>query len=485
MIPGIVAQQAVAPPGDDVPDPVLETEDSFWTSVVLQLSFAGANGTTSFTDQSLTATSIFTQGDAQIQNNKLELDGSGDVVRTFLNRVFPWVPHSAFTAEAFGVEFDNDASDQFVMGFDNQQSVNFARCWKLFYYGSTNELALELTPNRENAGPTYQAKFSFTPATDGTEYDIAWSWDGATARLYVDGELKASVAVTGPFLHPVTDQYFRVGSERYFGTDDYFMDGRIAAVRLTRACRMTGDVYARNALPLATAFDTASATDPLRPKRVLLLFGEGADENQVFVDHGGMDLPLEISGAVKNDTDVNVNGSPAINFGESNSNWLRVDTDFQGLFTTTGQDFCFEADVKLTAGAGTNRTIMMRRQTSIVDFWFFINTSNKLSIGLYASGAQRLLLASTTSIDVGTAYHVAAIRDGGVTYLAVNGVIEASGTQSGNESSFQSQMLSIGYEATNSARYLRGSLNNLRVTIGDPVYNIAGFTPDPAPYPIN
>jgi len=76
------------------------------------------------------------------------------------------------------------------------------------------------------------------------------------------------------------------------------------------------------------------------------------------------------------------------------------------------------------------------------------------------------------------------IRKSGVTYLFINGVLDATGTQSGNESSSSGNDVSIGYDPTNTGRYLRGAFNWMRFTIDDAVYNPAGFTPDSVPYPI-
>ncbi|WP_037461607.1 LamG domain-containing protein [Sphingobium herbicidovorans] len=454
------------------------TDDPYAYNNSLMMTFSGSNGSTSFTDASRWAHgSITANGNAQIQSNKLELDGTGDFVLVPRNTgdSFDFTPTSEFTCEVFGLEIDSTSTRQFICGFDNHQSINGARDWRLIYDGTTGELMVEVVPSGLNAGTVYQAKVSWTPAA-ATAYDIAWSWDGANIRLYVDGVFKAKVANTLRSSVPSTVQNFRIGSQRYLGTDNEFLDGRIAAIRLTRGkARMTSEtVYTRHALPLATSGTTS---DPYFQYTRLVLYGEGADGNQSFRDHSASDRPLTAQGAVENDTGVDVNGTPSIKLG-SNADYIRGDYDPSLLLA--GLDFCMEAFVKCTDSANWN--ILLGRRNTSNNFYFGIN-AGKFRWDFFNGSSAVGTVTGATTLSTNTVYHLCAIRtiSDNKLYLFVDGALDGSAIYSGARTE-NSEHLGIGHDWGGSTRYFRGAANWARITIGHSRYSTSGFTPPSVPY---
>ncbi|EPR09864.1 hypothetical protein M527_06980 [Sphingobium indicum IP26] len=463
------------------PSPVVVTDDPYFHHNSLMMTFSGANGSTSFTDASDWAHgSITANGSAQIQSNKLELNGTTDfvVVPRLSGDSFDFTPTSEFTCEVFGLEIDSTSTRQFICGFDNHQTIDNARDWRLVYDGTTHELMVQVVPSGLNAGTVYEAKVAWTPAA-ATAHDIGWSWDGSYIRLYIDGVFKAKVASTTRSTVPSTTQNFRIGSHRFEGADTEFLDGRIAAIRLTRGkARMVSEtVYTRHALPLATSGTTS---DPYFRYTRLVLWGEGADGSQSFRDYSPKDRRLTAQGAVENDTGVNVNGVPSIKF-DADANWVRG--TYSADLLLAGKDFCIEAWVKHTDGAVWNMMIGRRGGTSN-NFYFGIN-AGKFRWDFFNGSSAVGTVTGATTLSTNTLYHLCAIRtiSDNKLYLFVNGAADANGTYTGTRTE-SAEPLQIGHDNANTTRYMRGNLNFLRMTVGHTRYSTSGFTPPSVPYPL-
>lgn len=461
------------------PPPVIVPNDPFWLNTILSVEFDGVNGTTTYTDDSRLANSMANFNDASIQQGALYLDGVNDGVTVDLTNSSgsgQWTPGSAFTWEFFGINFSSKANDQILAA--HYTGVTGSQDWRIMWDQSEGKINLE---SMSGATLVISASAAFDPIV-GVEYDIMVSWDGAKARFYVDGVYIGGTNFSGPFNY--TGIGLRIGYDRgSSGNDRNFFHGFMKAVRLTRAARTTSETtYQRHTNPLPVTQTTT--TDSLRDKRRLILYGEGADGSQKFIDRSPYDTYLVPAGAVENDTGLSVNGTPSILFGNSNSNHIDRPQRIKNQFATVGADFCFEAYIQLSVVGANTRTILQKRAASSVDFWWYVDTAGKLTFGLYSSGTQRLLLVGATTLAIDTTYHVCVLRKSGVTYMFINGVLDGSGTQSAGETQSENP-LTIGYDATNGSRYLRGSLNWLRVTIGDPVYSESGFTPPSVPYLIS
>ena len=215
--------------GGDGYDPIGSPD----STVLLQLDFSNAvNGTTSFADQSSYARAITTQGDAQAQAGKLELDGTGDWLE-FADAAELAFGADDWTIEVFGVEFDvlnavNALVSQWDSTLGRQLQVHYKGGWG--YSLRAGGASTDLT------GPT---------ATVATVYDLAFVRTGDDFGIFVDGGRVYSGTYSSTLNDP--SNVWMIGASG----DGSMMNGRIKAVRLSDFARYTGDSYAVPAVPFA------------------------------------------------------------------------------------------------------------------------------------------------------------------------------------------------------------------------------------------
>jgi RHS repeat-associated protein len=104
----------------------------------------------------------------------------------------------------------------------------------------------------------YDAKASSALANNQWAY-VAGSWDGQTIKLYVNGTLAASKAMTGPIL--TSDRPLRIGGTEVFGPDLYF-DGLIDEVRVYNRALSAQEIETDRDVAVATQMEP-SAGEPV------------------------------------------------------------------------------------------------------------------------------------------------------------------------------------------------------------------------------
>lgn len=214
---------------------------------VLKVNFTGTNGSTSFSDDSLWGNALTANGNAQIQSNKLELDGTGDYVSIPDTNLWN-LGSNDFTFELFGVEFDVVTA---LVGLINQwdnAALSTKAAWRLDYRG---DLATDILRylGRDNSNTLfYDDSAAWTP-TIATAYDICLERSGSTGRYYVDGVMLNSFTITEAFKDAAQDLV--IGSNISGGAVTP-LDGRIAAVRITNGEALYADDggYTVPSLPL-------------------------------------------------------------------------------------------------------------------------------------------------------------------------------------------------------------------------------------------
>lgn len=225
---------------------------------------------------------------------------------------------------------------------------------------------------------------------------------------------------------------------------------------------------------------TPPATDPYWDNVVFLLHGEGADASTVFTDRSQYARTVNAVGAAQVDTGITVGDNPSILFG-ADANYLNASWD-DGLTLTgaTGPDFCMEAYVYCT-DISQNNQIFGRRRNSNNYIMAIVNNVINFSTFSGTTGTTRLSVAAGMSNN--TVHHVCVIRVGTTYYGFVDGVLKGSNTQSSTMGA-DGTLLYIGQSENDQAsRYWYGNLNWLRITMGVPRYNLAGFTPPTLPFP--
>jgi hypothetical protein len=209
----------------------------------LQVEFTGSNGSTSFTDDGDSGHTLTAVGNAQIQSNKLECDGSGDRVIIARHPDFQFDLSKGFTIEVWG--FQPDAAGPIIAAYEASVSLN-ERSW--FLTNSPNgTMRVGLFEDGTNQSDVISN--SWTPGV----VDIAVVYDplvGASNNVYLyRGGAKVA---TGTF----------AGSEIFRGPVDLAigglynnaawqsLDGRMSAVRITHAALYTAASYSVPSLPL-------------------------------------------------------------------------------------------------------------------------------------------------------------------------------------------------------------------------------------------
>lgn len=206
----------------------------------LVVNFTGANGSTSFTDESAWAHTLTANGNAQIQSNKLLLDGTGDYVSSADSE--HWYLGSVdFTIEAFGVEFDTAASNEPIIA--QYTTVSSQRGWLLSYNGGQ----LRFHASSDGIALTTIVGHTWAPSVD-TPYDIAIERSGSTFRLYIDGVNVADGTDAMTIFN--STEILAIG--RQGAASPSFADIRMKAARITngRALYATDGSYTVPSLPI-------------------------------------------------------------------------------------------------------------------------------------------------------------------------------------------------------------------------------------------
>jgi hypothetical protein len=206
--------------------------DPNFSSVKLLMGFEGANGSTSFVDESASPHTMTANGNAQITTaqHKIGLsaaafDGSGDFISTPDSP--DWGPGAgAFTGEGF-FRFQTKQDSQAIMGqWDNTGAVTNC-AWYFFIVGGV------LTLRTAAGSVTLDVGAAFAP-TLGSWYHLAFDRDAADnkLRIYRDG----AMVVSGTNAHNINNStgsmvLGRIGTGSTFSAFDF--NGNMDEVRWT------------------------------------------------------------------------------------------------------------------------------------------------------------------------------------------------------------------------------------------------------------
>ena len=229
MIPGIVEQAVAGTPG-----PVT---DPYWANVEFLSGFEGADGSTSFLDESSLGKSIVAVGNAQLDtgiplagSSSLLLDGSGDYARVDDTA---WdISNTDFTFEAL-IRL-NAAKTTQAIASKRPSSGGGTEFW--FYINNSNELAAQfLAGSVSRLNLSSGAVLSF--ALD-TTYHVALTRSGDICRAFLDGIKVAEGTLSaepGMGSNPLI-----IGRDPFNTSRDF--NGWIDEVRVTKSvARYTGD----------------------------------------------------------------------------------------------------------------------------------------------------------------------------------------------------------------------------------------------------
>jgi len=206
--------------------------------------------------------------------------------------------------------------------------------------------------------------------------------------------------------------------------------------------------------------------------------GQGADGSTTLSDESTAGRTITLVGNCQNDTGISVEGTPSILL-DGTGDYFTV-PDHADFDLGTGGDWCWE--IWGRAAASKLQTLIGKRPSSSASAYsLYLNaTTNTISWQTYNGGAGTLNLTGAAALSLSTVYHFAVTKQGSLVRVFTNGLLVAIG----NVGTIQdnSQSLHIGRDPFNTGRDFNGSVNWVRFTRGEHVYD-SDFTPPTPPLP--
>jgi len=161
--------------------------DAYWSNVVLLLHLDGSDGSTTFTDakngRTVTGNGSPALGTAQSKFGGASLNLASGTKRLEMADNADWTPGASgpYCVEAWHRPSSVSSTNQIIAQWDN----GGARSWWLGYTSNKARLYIYI-------GSTPQSILGTTTVTTDTWHHVAWTWDGTTYRLFLDGNLEGS-----------------------------------------------------------------------------------------------------------------------------------------------------------------------------------------------------------------------------------------------------------------------------------------------------
>lgn len=161
--------------------------DAYWSNVVLLLHLDGSDGSTTFTDakngRTVTGNGSPAIGTAQSKFGGASLNLASGTKRLEMADDADWTPGASgpYCVEAWHRPAAVSSTNQIIAQWDN----GGARSWWLGYTSNKARLYIYI-------GGALQGILGTTTVTTDTWHHVAWTWDGTTYRLFLDGNLEGS-----------------------------------------------------------------------------------------------------------------------------------------------------------------------------------------------------------------------------------------------------------------------------------------------------
>ena len=336
-------------------------------------------------------------------------------------------------------------------------------------------------------------------------YHWMYTWDGVTARLYIDGKLDKSVDVSGTI--NVSLQPTRIGNSFAFAGEEF--TGDMAMPMIFNRALTPGEVsflYNQN-LPKSYSQIPASITDncvmalemssndntfndlstdaDIRSNGSLLMHMDGPDTGTTFYDSGPEKHPITALGSGALSTDQSVFGGAAFEGFGGGGSGLQVGSAGNDVFNFADGDYTIEARVRFKSLSGRMALIVWGYDATVVRrSWTlaYDHGANNLEFYQSSDGSTNnanALRSWTPSVD--TWYHIAVCRIGSALRLFVDGVQLGSDATPLNLFAVSDRSLYIGRDFNGTVEILNGYVDEVKILKGLGAYP-ADFTPATAPY---
>ena len=406
-------------------------------------------------------------------------DGTGDYL-------------SSTDAEFYLDENDNGASSapsNFTFNFftnltdlSQQYRSFFSRygaSWSYnFYWDNTNT---RFVFNINSSGSTNNLDLIFNYATGlvtNKWYHISFRREGtgsnsSTYKLYLDGtQIGGDQTDDGKINRNGSSSPFRIGmaaggSEQLL----YPITGYIRDFELKKGAQGVYLPFSESTASPLKSLTVSANTELLTCHRPYI--ADGSSNNHALTVNGNTSTkrygPYDYIGYTK----ANHGGSVYFD-GTGDNLSLNGHSDFN-----MGSNFTLECWCYCTAiPSGDNDLLMLVWDgSSNNSVWVSYTSANKFEFRISYVGGWAMTLTSAGTFPINQWYHVAATRNSGTAYLYINGVQEATGSNSTDISS-TGNVVNIGSQG--SGRHFNGYIADARIINGTAVYTSA-FTPPTAP----
>jgi hypothetical protein len=433
--------------------------DPYWVNYSSLLHFDGANGSTTFTDQS---GKVWTRGGNTVISTAISkfggasafFDGSGDYIDTPDNDDFEF-GNGDFTIEAW-VYMTIIAGDyRMIVTKDSTVSTRgFIFLCNPVTQGGAFQLYFQ-------DGVTQYSILSTTIPVINTMYHVAVSRQGSSVRMFVNGVLEATISCGTATINPTT-HVVRIGKTAN-NTGNFA--GYIDEVRITKGQA----IYTASFTPAVAAFPNG--------RTVSLLHFDGANGSTTFTDQ-------KLNTWTPNGNAQLSTATPI--FGSASGLF-----DGTGDYVTTPNSSSFQINADYTIECwirpdinNSLRMIIGKRAGGSNDDWaWYINGSGKLSFQAWDSSGVSLVvtLVGATVVTIGVNHHAAVARQGTNWYLFLDGVLDATFTETALPR-IGNAIVTIGRDSVSTVRDFDGTIDELRVTKGVARYT-ANFAPPTAAFP--
>jgi len=264
---------------------------------------------------------------------------------------------------------------------------------------------------------------STTVLTAGIKHDVAATYDGTTMRLFVNGVLDGSLAVSG-VQAPDSTALFWIG--RWNELNPYPFNGIIEEVRWSKTARYTA-TYTPAVAPFTADANTLG----------LWHLDSLADANSTPDSS-----PNNLTGTLRGTVKPAVVSSPWAGFGDAMSfdgvdrdaNSSVIEAPSTGLVFLGSQPFTAEAKFRFSSTPTNDSAIICGVWSAVAgqapfNWLLYLNTASgvaKMNFAVNASGGGPTGILGTTTLVVGADYDVAGTYDGTTLRLFLNGVLDGS-----------------------------------------------------------
>jgi len=299
-----------------------------------------------------------------------------------------------------------------------------------------------------------------------TWHHVAYVWDGVDNHsVYIDGTRGINVTETDI---ASADRPLRIGNE-FDSISSRGWDGNIDEFRVSNVAKYSGASFTAPTAPFTNDNNT-----------LLLLHMNGTDGSTLFEDDNGVRAPVGVSAvgnAQVDDAQSKFGGASLYLDGTGDY----LDTSLNDTPSGTDQ-YTIEGWIRRTADSGGYEYYAQKGwadATVANRSWFWGVSNTDKAAFLYSSGTNAISKLGTTSLSVGTWYHVAVSNDGTTTRLFVNGVQENSWTTV-NINSGSSYDVRIGANITGTTSNANGHLDEFRIS--DTARYTSNFSVATAPF---